>query len=124
MPRTALELTAEALRSYHPERLPPRPPAIERWTQAWDVARVAAQILREQFAAERVVAFGSLARRERFTVRSDVDLAAWGIEADQFYRAVAAISGFSPDFEVQLVDIEDCPPSLQQRIQREGIDIP
>jgi hypothetical protein len=37
---------------------------------------------------------------------SDVDLAAWGIPDDQYYRTVAAVPDMSPDFEVDLVDPE------------------
>jgi predicted nucleotidyltransferase len=95
----------------------------ERWEQAWEQARRAAQILRERFGATRVVAFGSLVRRTWFTPWSDIDLAAWGIPADQFYRAVAAVTGMSPDFEVDVVDPEGCRPSLRQRIEQEGVDL-
>jgi hypothetical protein len=43
--------------------------------------------------------------------------------ADQFYRAVAAVTGVSPDFEVDLVDPEGCRSAVRQFIEREGIDL-
>jgi len=87
------------------------------------VARIAARLLCEGFGATRVVAFGSLVHRAWFTPWSDIDLAAWGVPADQFYRAVAAVTGVSPDFEVDLVDPEGCRPAVRQFIEREGIDL-
>ena len=47
----------------------------QRLSQAWAVARKAADLLRECFAAQHVTAFRSLAHPERFHTRSDVDLA-------------------------------------------------
>ncbi len=123
MARTALDLTAEELQAYRPSKEPDEPQVGERWEQAWKVARSAARLLRERFGATRVVAFGSLAHRAWFSPWSDIDLAAWGIPADQFYRAVAAATGISPDFEVDLVDPEDCRPAVRRLIEHEGIDL-
>jgi predicted nucleotidyltransferase len=123
MAKTALELTAEELRSYRPGRRPDVSQIEEQWEQAWEVARTAARLLRERFQATRVVAFGSLSHRGWFTPWSDIDLAAWGIPADKFYRAVAAITGINSDFEVNLVDLEGCPLAIRQAIEREGTDV-
>ena len=51
----------------------------ERYQRAWALAHRAATLLRKRYAAQRVVLFGSLLNQERFTDRSDVDLAVWGI---------------------------------------------
>lgn len=123
MVRTALDLTAEELQVYQPDREPDERLEAERWQRAWEVARVAARLLREAFGATRVVTFGSLAHRAWFSPWSDIDLAAWGIPADQFYRAVAAVTGVSPDFRVDLVDLESCRPAVRRFIEREGIDL-
>jgi len=123
MARTALDLTAEELRAYRPIREPDERQMAERWERAWEVARTAARLLRERFGATRVVAFGSLAHRSWFSSWSDIDLAAWGIPADQFYRAVAAVTGISSEFEVDLVDPEGCRPTVRQFIEHEGIDL-
>ncbi|MBZ0169694.1 hypothetical protein MELA_01123 [Candidatus Methylomirabilis lanthanidiphila] len=123
MSRTALELTTEEWRAYRPIQKPSEPQAEERFGQAWEIACRAARLLRERFGATRVVIFGSLAHRTRFHPWSDIDLAAWGIPAAQFYRAVAAVTGLTPDFEVSLVDPEGCRPAVQESIEREGVDL-
>ena len=95
----------------------------ERWNRALDTARQVAQMLREKYGATRIVIFGSLAHRLWFGPRSDIDLAVWGIPANRFYQAVATATGFSPDFEIDLVDPDDCRPALRQVIEVEGIDL-
>ena len=123
MARTALDLTAEERWTDRPGRELDQKQVVERWGQAWEVARAAARLLREKFWAGRIVVFGSLAHRAWFTPWSDVDLAAWGIPADQFYQAVAAVTAITSDLEVDLVDPEGCRPKLRQAIEREGIDL-
>lgn len=123
MARTALELTAEELRAYRPVREPVGCQPPERWERAWEVAHSAARLLCERFGATRVVVFGSLTRRAWFGVWSDIDLAAWGIPADRFYRAVAAVTGVSADFTVDLVDPASCRPAVRRAIEQEGIDL-
>lgn len=123
MARTALDLTAEELRFYCPGTQPDTQQVAKRSEQAWVVAREAARLLLGRFGATRVVVFGSLAQRAWFTPWSDIDVAAWGISADQFYRAVAAVTGISPDFEVNLVDPAGCRLTVRQMIESEGIDL-
>jgi predicted nucleotidyltransferase len=91
-----------------------------RLARARETARIAASILRDRFGAKRVIVFGSVVRPECFTPWSDIDLAAWGIPADQFFRAVGALSGLSEEFKVDLVDPEGCRPTLREEIDREG----
>lgn len=120
MPRTALELSAEELRAYGPTPLPEtRDP--ERWSAAWELAKRAARLLTESFGATRVVAFGSLAHRESFHRWSDVDLAVWGIPADQFYRAAGEVAEMDATIPVDLVDPDCCPDRLRERIDEEGV---
>jgi len=123
MARTALDLTPEEFRAYRPGKEWDEKLARERRDRAWAVARDAARLLHEKFGASRVVVFGSLAHRAWFTPWSDVDLAAWGIAPDQFYRAVAAVADVSFDFEVQLVDVEGCLPKMREAIEQQGIDL-
>lgn len=94
-----------------------------RRERAWAVARQAAQLLREQFGATRVVVFGSLARAEAFTLWSDIDLAAWGLRPEDTFRAVAALIGFDTEIAVNLVDVTACRPAVREAIEREGIDL-
>ncbi len=123
MARTVLDLTSDELRSYRPDSRLSEWQTEERWERAWEQARIAARLLREKFGVTRVVIFGSLTHRDWFSPWSDIDLAAWEIPVDQFYRAVAVVTGISQDFQVNLVDPENCRISMQQSIEREGIDL-
>ena len=120
MARTALDLTPEELRTYRLSAHPSTPERAERLEQAWELARQAAQLLRDTFGATRVVAFGSLTSPESFTRWSDVDLAAWGIPSRQYFRAVAAVTGLSSDFRVDLIDADDCTARLLDHVTSEG----
>jgi predicted nucleotidyltransferase len=121
--KTALDLTPEEYRAYHPGKEWDQEVVAARWDRAWEVARDAARLLREKFGAKRVVVFGSLAHRTLFSPWSDVDLAAWEIPVDRFYRAIAAVIGMGEDIEVDLVDPKDCRPKLREIIEREGIEL-
>ena len=122
-PKTALDMTPDMLRQYKPfklreERVTPIPSAAE----ARSVAVGIAGELRQRFGAKRVVLFGSLAI-DKFGRWSDIDLAAWGIPASDFYRAVAFATGYSSTWRVDLVDVEDCSPTLRAAIEQEGVDL-
>lgn len=122
MAKTALDLTPNELKLYNPGGKHVHWQTQERQKQAWEVAREAVRLLRDRFGADRIVVFGSLTNPDWFTPWSDIDIAAWGIPIDQFYRAVAVVAGISQDFEVNLVDPDNCRESLRQIIEREGID--
>ena len=92
-----------------------------RREQAWQVARRAADVLREQYGATKVVVFGSLRHPFLFHKRSDIDLAAWGIHERDYYRAVGTLLGLDVKFEVDLIEAEFARPALEALIEREGI---
>ena len=94
-----------------------------REEHAWELARRAASLLREQFGATRVMVFGSLVHRDSFTPWSDVDIAAWGIRPDYTLQAIGAVMDISPDIELNLVDVNTCSPDFGAAIEREGTDI-
>lgn len=94
-----------------------------RRQRAWEAARRAAMLLREDFGAERVVVFGSLLRPHSFNKWSDVDIAAWGISSKDTFRALGAVMDLSADIEMNFVDIETCHAALRATIEREGQDI-
>jgi predicted nucleotidyltransferase len=123
MGKTALELSKEEWKAYRPSSRVLEEPSPERRSRAWETARTAADLLRRRFGATHVVVFGSLAHDEWFTRCSDIDLAASGIPPDAFFRAVAAVTGLSAEFKVDLVDPQDCRPALRQVIEREGVAV-
>jgi predicted nucleotidyltransferase len=126
MPPT-LKLTPEKLATYRAtaqrRREQEKPELARRREQAWAAARQAAQLLREQFKATRIVVFGSLARESGFTRWSDVDVAAWGIAPEDTFRAIGAVMDLKTEIPVNLVDVNTCRPSLLSAIEQDGIDL-
>ena len=125
MNKCNLELTSSAIAAY-------RNAAKRRWAEteekraqrrkrAWELARLAARLLKGQFNATKVVVFGSLVRSDCFTLWSDVDIAAWGISPRDTFRAMGAVSDLDDTIEVNLVDVETCKPKLLASIEQEGI---
>jgi uncharacterized protein len=95
----------------------------QRRQKAWQLARQAAQLLREEFGASRVVVFGSLTREHSFTRWSDIDIAAWGIAAPDSFRAVGALMDLDEEIAVNLVDIATARPPLLATIEQDGVPI-
>lgn len=85
--------------------------------RAWSMARQAATVLRERFGIRRAVLIGSLARGDLFHVHSDVDLAVWGLDDREYYRAVSCVLDIDPAIAVDLVLAEEAPPSLRAVIE-------
>ena len=54
---------------------------------------------------------------------SDIDLAVRGIAPDEFYSAVAAVTGLSPVFKIDLVEPDTCRRGINEVIRRQGIEI-
>lgn len=123
MAKTALDLTPEEWSRYDPTQNLGKNLDPDRWERAWKLVPQLAQRLKEEFGATRVVVFGSLTCKERYTKWSDIDLAAWGIPPERFYKAVAIVTGVSEEFEVDLIDGEECHPQLQQTLEQEGIEV-
>ena len=129
MAKTARELSEEELRSYSPwqslQRYRKDPEVDRRWDQAWEIARRAARLLKEQYGATRVVAFGSLVHRAWFTPWSDVDIAVWGIPAGKFYRAIGAAHdiGAEAGFRIDVVDPAECSREMVQSVRTDGVEL-
>ena len=124
---TKLDLTPDQIKRYREsakKRLQAESKGIERRRkQAWQAARKASDILKNQFGASRVVAFGSLVQKAGFTPWSDVDVAAWGIAPEDTFQAIGIISELDTAVPVNLVDVNTARPSLLEVIERDGIDL-
>jgi len=129
MGKTARELSAEELRAYRPWQAladyQKDPAVAQQRDRAWKVARAAADLLRAEYGATRVVAFGSLARKTLFTPWSDIDLAVWGIKPEHYFSAAGAAMdmGLDSGIKVDLVDPENCSKEFQADIEVEGIEV-
>jgi predicted nucleotidyltransferase len=129
MAKTALELTQQEWQEYQPAQVVESRYKAEKFQNeqrretAWQVARQAARLLRQEFGADRVVVFGSLVYESEFNQWSDIDLAAWGIPPDRFFSAVAAVTSLSSQFSVDLVDPETCHRTLTEAIEQNGLQL-
>lgn len=126
MALTALELPPKEIKKYRPleairkRREAERVARAKRRRRAMRIARKAADILRKEFGARKVILFGSLAKRGAFTLFSDIDLAAEGIPSLRYFEAVARVTGFTDFINIDLVEFETCPPALRANIEKDG----
>jgi len=95
----------------------------KRQEQARQIAISAANVLKSEFAATKVILFGSLAHGAWFRGNSDIDLAAVGIPAKLFWRAWVTISKLSTDIEINLIDLADAKQSLVSEIELTGVEL-
>jgi uncharacterized protein len=95
----------------------------ERFQLGQAIAHQLADLLRRDFGAKRVVLFGSLTDRNLFHQRSDIDLAAWGIPEQHCLKAVAAVTGFTTAFQVDLARMEEASERLSVAVSEEGVDL-
>lgn len=93
----------------------------QRRQKAWQIARQAADLLREEFNVTRIVVFGSLVRNNGFTRWSDIDIAAWGLAPEDTFRAIGAVMDLQTDIPVNLVDVNTARPSLMAAIEQDGV---
>jgi len=121
--KRAIDTSQNTCRQYHPFASRQKQPFPEEKRQeALQVATEIARELYKTFGATKVVLFGSLARGQ-FSFRSDIDLAVWGIPPALFYRAVAFVTGYSPNWSIDLIDAAEAPPHLLQNIEKEGLEL-
>lgn len=129
MNKTALELSPQEWQRYHPadvlERRKQQDAAQvqQRKQRAWQLAQQAAQMLRHDFGAQKVVVVGSLAHDAWFTPWSDIDLAAWSIPPDRFYAAAGTVAELSTEFKIDLIDAGTARSALQAMIEHEGREL-
>lgn len=128
MPKTALQMTTNEWKRYKPLSKAGQKPdlgtaAPASHENALKVARQAARLLKDHFGAKRVVVFGSLATNVGFTKFSDIDLGEWGIPDDQYYLAVAAVTGLSAQYKIDLIDVESCRGTIKETILEQGVEL-
>ena len=77
-----------------------------------------ASLLVDKYGVSRILLFGSL-KTGGFTENSDIDLAVEGINAEDFFAALAEVNRLSR-FVVDLKPLEDLEPYFRSRIHMEG----
>lgn len=94
----------------------------ERQQQGWQVARQAAQVLKQTFGVKQVKLFGSMLALPRIHPESDVDLAVGGLADDHYLEAVAQLLDLS-ELSVDLIQIEHAAPKILDAINQHGVDL-
>ena len=95
----------------------------ERRERAWQVARQAARLLKEEYSAAQVFVFGSLAHGAWFHPRSDIDLAAAGIPDELFFKAWNAVDYLDDSIEIDQVPLESAKEWVHQEVRERGIEL-
>ncbi len=95
----------------------------ERLARATVVAQQAATFLRERYQVTQVAVFGSLVHPSLFHAHSDIDLAVWGLDERNYYRAVGELQAINPEFGIDLVRVEDASALLRQTIVQESVPL-
>ena len=93
---------------------------VKRQEKAWKLAQTAASLLKEEFGAAQVAIFGSLLQPKLFHRRSDIDLAVWGLDESEYFRAVSRLLSLDPDISFDLVEVEHASSGLREKIESEG----
>ncbi len=88
---------------------------------AWEIARQGADLLKKKFGAKKVAVFGSLVNQSRFHIHSDIDLAVWGIDEEDYLRALGYLLDLTTEFSIDLVRVEETREYLQKAIDTQGI---
>ncbi|MEB3292463.1 MAG: nucleotidyltransferase domain-containing protein [Synechococcales bacterium] len=86
--------------------------------QAWEDVKAISTVLQRDFGATQIILFGSLVK-QRFHANSDIDIAAAGIPAMDYFAAVAAVNQVSRRW-VDLKPLEALEPHFRDRILAEG----
>ena len=83
-------------------------------------AKELAEILKTEFGATKAVLFGSMLCVNDVHMGSDIDLAVWNLPSKEYFAAVSRMMD-AHDFAVDLVRIEEAPPSLRSHILEDGL---
>jgi len=120
-----LEITAEQMAIYRAaarkRQQQKRDRLLQRHALGCQIAQQAANLLKQEFQAEKVVLFGSMRSAAAVHERSDVDLAVWGLQPQAYFRAVGRLQGLDPDVSIDLIEAESAPSRLLAEILAEGI---
>ena len=95
----------------------------KRLEQAWQVARDATKLLKEQYGVKRVRVFGSLLHPDQFHTKSDIDLAVEGLAIQDYWDAVTDVLFLNNEITIDLIDPETCSPGVWAAVEQKGVDL-
>jgi predicted nucleotidyltransferase len=79
--------------------------------------------IKREFGARRVLLFGSLAGKNDFTEKSDIDLAVEGLTGSQFWQVWKLAEDYFPDHPVDVVEFELASKSMREAIEKHGVAV-
>ncbi|MGC1309097.1 MAG: nucleotidyltransferase domain-containing protein [Phormidesmis sp.] len=86
-------------------------------------AKALADILKSEFGATKVVLFGSMLSVNDIHMGSDIDLAVWNLPTKAYFIALSRLMTDVEEFSIDLVRIEEAPPSLSAYILNQGLTL-
>ena len=92
-------------------------------SDAMDRAKKVTAMLKERYAAKRVILFGSLVKSDYLHERSDIDLLVEGIKSEDFLRAGADAWRVADPFDVDIIPAEIAHKNILRKALKEGIEL-
>lgn len=87
------------------------------------IANQAAEILKNEFQAQKVVVFGSMIAWQNTHINSDLDLAVWGMPEEALYAAVGKLLTLDRRLKIDVVMAEAVSPSFLDEIERAHLEL-
>ena len=72
----------------------------------------------KEFNVEKIVLFGSITDKERFTEHSDIDIGITGVKAEDFFKLYSRLSE-GIDWAIDLIDLDE-DPGFRSMILKKG----
>ncbi|MEC9490687.1 MAG: nucleotidyltransferase domain-containing protein [Halanaerobiales bacterium] len=91
--------------------------------KALKAAEKASEILKKEYDADKVILFGSILDKDKFNLKSDIDLAVIGLADELYFKAYAQISRDVGEFSIDLLDFKDCRDSFKKEIVNNGVEL-
>ncbi len=95
----------------------------EFYERAWETARKAAQLLKDQYGVHRVRVFGSLVHEGAFHPGSDIDLAVEGLEPSDYWEALTSVMFLDDQVSVEMVDRATCRSEIWSIMEQQGLEV-
>ncbi|MDE0425686.1 MAG: nucleotidyltransferase domain-containing protein [Candidatus Poribacteria bacterium] len=91
--------------------------------RAWETAHRVATVLYQNYGAEKVAVFGSLAERGWFTKHSDIDIMVWGLSYNKCLEALWQTDDLGSEFKIDIIDFETSSGLFRKRVMSQAIPI-
>lgn len=92
-------------------------------SDAIDMARKVAILMREKYGVKRVILFGSICRNAYVHKRSDIDLLVEGLNKDDLLHAGFDAWMITKPFDVDIIPMEIAEKAIVENAMKEGIEL-